>query len=74
MLDFEHLLSASLAAKRHGVAEWREFSRRERAFVAMALNRPDWLKEDELSMGQALELIGKDLVALVSAVERAVNQ
>ena len=72
MLDFEHLLSVTLAVKRQGAREWRDLSRRERAFVAMALNRVDWLSEDELSMGQAMDLIGPDLLALVVAVERAI--
>jgi hypothetical protein len=72
MLDFEHLLSVTLAAKSQGAREWRELSRRERAFVSMALNRVDWLSEDELSMGQAMDLIGPDLLALVVAVERAI--
>jgi hypothetical protein len=72
MLDFEHLLSVTLIAKSRGVSEWRDFSRRERAFVAMALNRADWLSEDALSMGQAMDLIGPDLLGLVTAVETAV--
>jgi hypothetical protein len=74
MLDFEHLLRVTLAAKSQGAREWRELSRRERAFVAMALNRVDWLSEDELSMGQAMDLIGPDLLALVVAVERAIER
>lgn len=74
MIDFEHLVSAALEVKRRGLPEWRELSRRERAFVALALNKADWLAKDELTIGQALDLVGLDLLALVPAVERAVSQ
>ena len=74
MLDFEHLLSATLVVKSQGVREWRDLSRRERAFVAMALNRAEWLSEDDLSIGQAMDLIGPDLLGLVAAVERAISR
>ena len=74
MIDFEHLLKLTLAAKSRGAREWRDCSRRERAFIALALNRAEWLREDELTMGQALDLIGADLHGLVPAVERAIAQ
>ena len=70
MIDFEHLVDAALEVKRLGLPEWRDLSRRERAFVALALNKADWL----LTIGQALDLVGLDLLALVPAVERAVSQ
>lgn len=74
MIDFEHLLSVTLDVKRQGVSEWRELSRRERAFVALALNRADWLVLDELSLAQAISLVRSDLIELVPAVEQAINQ
>jgi len=72
MIDFEHLLAATLESRRSQAA-WRDLSRRERAFAAMALNRADWLREDELTLAQALELLGADLVELLPAVERAIS-
>jgi len=72
-LDFEHLLSITLEAKRLGESAWRDLSRRERAFAALALNRADWLQSDNLTIGQALELVG-ELASLVGAVEWAVTQ
>jgi hypothetical protein len=72
-LDFEHLLSITLEAKRLGKSSWLDLSRRERAFAALALNRADWLQSDNLTIGQALELVG-ELAGLVGAVEWAVTQ
>ena len=72
-LDFEHLLSITLEAKRLGKSSWRDLSRRERAFAALALNRADWLQSDNLTIGQALELVG-ELAGLIGAVECAVTQ
>ncbi len=73
-LDFEHLLAATLEVRRKGITEWRDLSLRERAFVALSLNKPDWLSWDELTIAGALELIGPQLVELVPAVERAINR
>jgi hypothetical protein len=72
-LDFEHLLAITVEAKRLGISSWRELSRRERAFAALALNRADWLEIDGLTIGQALELLG-ELVSLIGAVEFALTQ
>lgn len=72
-LDYEHLLSITLEAKRLGKSSWRDLSRREIAFAALALNRADWLQSDNLTIGQALELVG-ELASLVGAVEWAVTQ
>jgi hypothetical protein len=73
-LDFEHLLAATLEVRRKGYGEWTDLSLRERAFVALCLNKPDWLSRDELTIAGSLDLIGPQLVNLVPAVERAINR
>ena len=72
--EFEHLLASTLAVRRKGLQEWRDLSRRERAFMALVLNEHAWLKEDGLTIGGALDLIQPHWASLVTAVESAIDK
>ena len=73
MIDFDHLLAATLEARRSKQA-WQDLSLRERAFAALALRQEQWLAEDELTPAAARDLLGPALLELLPAVESALLQ
>ncbi|BEP54799.1 hypothetical protein GmRootV118_20430 [Variovorax sp. V118] len=68
--EFRHFVGKARAAARGGRNAWDVQSTGERVAVALALNKPAWLKSMGYSMVEAIERTGSTWVALMPAVVR----
>jgi hypothetical protein len=72
--EFNHLLSKSRDAKKHGQDAWACQSTGEKLAVALVLNRPDWLASMRYTIGEALDRVGDEWVTIIPLVERTLRQ
>lgn len=71
--EFRHFVGKARAAARGGRTAWDVQSTGEKVAVALALNKPAWLKSMGYSMVEAIERAGSTWVALMPAVVRALR-
>ena len=71
--EMKHLLSKARDAKRGGADAWSVQSTGEKLAVALVLNRADWLERMNYTIGEALERVGTEWVALIPLVERTLR-
>lgn len=72
--EFQHFLEKVRDAKRGGHAAWSAQSTGEKAAVAIALNRADWLAEMGYSLAEAIHRTGPEWIALLPKVVRAIAE
>ena len=71
--EMKHFLSKARDAKLGGDDAWSVQSTGEKLAVALVLNRADWLERMNYTIGEALERVGTEWVALIPHVERALR-
>jgi len=67
---FAQLLRVARLARDHG---YGGFSTGEQLFAALALNRADWLTELGFTIAEALDRLGPDWAAEISAAARTLH-
>ena len=71
--EFRHFYGKARDAKRGGVDAWRVQSTGEKAAVALALNKPEWLEIMGYTIVEAIERAGPVWVSLMPRVVRALD-
>ena len=68
--EYQHLLRKARDAKRGGHNAWAVQSTGEKAAVALALNRADWLAEADYTIPEAMERSDSEWVLIIPLVAR----
>lgn len=69
-VEYRHFLSKARDAQKGGTAAWATQSTREKAAVAIVLNRADWLASMNYTIAEAIECAGPVWISLLPRVIR----
>ena len=67
---YDHLLRKAEDAKRGGHDAWAVQSTGEKVAVALALNRADWLVEQDYTIAEAIERTGREWIEITPQIAR----